>query len=218
MNTTELLSRFCGKNDIREYLNTPLRKGGYLYASNGHIAVRVVDEPAVEAFAVIALDGGTAIDKVVSGIEQMLADTYQPDAHRLADTNAAQMLAAAEPCEYCKGTGVTPKCERCNNTGLVTSLSSLDECPACGGNTDAPGTHCIACDGTGKDVMELRVSLGHAYYNPRYIALLAELPNATLYNAEPIDDPYYYVPGLVRFDGGLALVMPMIPPRGEVAA
>ncbi len=56
--------------------------------------------------------------------------------------------------------------------------------------------------------------IGHALYSPRYIALLAELPNAILYNAES-DDPSR--PGLVRFDGGLALVAPKLLPRGKVA-
>jgi hypothetical protein len=221
MNTTELLSRFCGKNDIREYLNTPIRKGGYLYATNGHIAVRVADEPVVEAIA-----PGTPIDqmidntvgKVVAKMEKMLADTHQPVGYLLADTDAVQMLAAAERCGSCQGTGVTPACAFCLNSGVETSHYDDEEydCPACNGNNDEPGTPCWRCEGTGKDTGELRILLGHAYYNPRYIALLAELPNATLYNAEPIDDPFHYGgPGLVRFDGGLALVMPMIPPRGD---
>lgn len=218
MNTTELLSRFCGKNDIREYLNVPMRRDGFLYATNGHIAVRVVDEPGVVAF-----DGNTAILKVADGIEKMLAATYQPNGHVLAETDAAQVLAGALPCGNCQGTGVTPACGRCGNTGVITSGwrygNEIEiDCPACGGIPDAPGTPCCGCEGDGKYVWDLRIPLGHADYNPRYIALLAELPGATLYNSEPTEDPYHYGAGRVHFDGGLALVMPMRQPRGEVAA
>lgn len=218
MNTTELLSRFCGKNDIREYLNIPLRQGGYLYATNGHIAVRVADEPGVVAF-----DGGTAILKVADGIEKMLAATYQPVGYTLAETDAAQVLAGAPPCGNCKGTGITPKCDRCGNTGVISGTdydgNEMEvDCAFCGGNSDAAGTPCWGCEGDGKHVWDLHIPLGHAYYNPRYIALMAQLPNAILYNSEPAEDPNHHGVGLVRFDGGLALVMPMRPPREEVAA
>ncbi len=92
MMNIKLLDRFCGQNYIRDYFNIPLRKGGYLYASDGHIAIRVVDNPTV-----VAGKGGADINRVVDRVEKMLADTYQPVGIRLAEIDTAQMLVPQSP-------------------------------------------------------------------------------------------------------------------------
>jgi len=43
------ITKFCTTNDPRSYMHKPMRHDGYLYATNGHIAVRIADDPAIEA-------------------------------------------------------------------------------------------------------------------------------------------------------------------------
>jgi hypothetical protein len=41
------LQSFCGDDTTREFLSAPFRAGGFVYASNGHIIVRVADRAGV---------------------------------------------------------------------------------------------------------------------------------------------------------------------------
>lgn len=43
------ITKFCAPGDIRHYVHKPMRHEGYLYATTGHIAVRIEDDPAIEA-------------------------------------------------------------------------------------------------------------------------------------------------------------------------
>ena len=43
------ITKFCATADPRAYLHKPMRHDGYLYATNGHIAVRIADDPAIDA-------------------------------------------------------------------------------------------------------------------------------------------------------------------------
>ena len=43
------ITKFCATNDPRSYMHKPMRHDGYLYATNRHIAVRIADDPAIEA-------------------------------------------------------------------------------------------------------------------------------------------------------------------------
>ena len=35
------ITKFCATNDPRSYMHKPMRHDGYLYATTGHIAVRI---------------------------------------------------------------------------------------------------------------------------------------------------------------------------------
>lgn len=43
------ITKFCATTDPRAYMHKPMRHDGYLYATTGHIAVRIADDPAIEA-------------------------------------------------------------------------------------------------------------------------------------------------------------------------
>lgn len=84
------ITKFCATNDPRSYMHKPMRHDGYLYATNGHIAVRIADDPAIEA--------GPMPQNLQNGILQKMAyDTeeraWQPvpviDKANLRDTHAS---------------------------------------------------------------------------------------------------------------------------------
>lgn len=69
------ITKFCATIDPRSYMHKPMRHDGYLYATTGHIAVRIADDPAIEA--------GPMPQNLQNGILQKMADytedrTWQP--------------------------------------------------------------------------------------------------------------------------------------------
>ena len=54
MKPTFDITRFCGKYDARSHLKQPIVNGGFIYATNGHICVRV---PALATDADTPLTG-----------------------------------------------------------------------------------------------------------------------------------------------------------------
>lgn len=89
------ITKFCATNDPRSYLHKPMRHDGYLYATDCHIAVRIADDPAIEA--------GPMPQNLQNGILQKMAtDTTDRTWRPVPQVNRA----TAQPCPYC-GSGVS---------------------------------------------------------------------------------------------------------------
>jgi hypothetical protein len=213
------LNYFCGKCDIRTYLNTPLSLDNYTYASNGHLLIRVDrrnDTPEYD------------------NIPEKLADSFRslPEQalQKLGTETGTLRLAEFEPeltiCNECGGTGLTHVCPECEGTGDITLESEFNDynvdCISCDGtgtvsdnkiellrsfNLQHPGVNkapnrCQSCAGTGKRPKEEKFVVGETTLATDYLRLFKTLPNATVYAFGKID------PALVVFDGGHGLIMP----------
>jgi hypothetical protein len=93
------LKRYCGNDrEIREHLRTPFELNGHVYATNGHILVRVSADDYPGHVPYIQGKHPTNVDGlVIAGID--------------APGEYIAMPNVAEPnkCKRCKGTGIDPE-------------------------------------------------------------------------------------------------------------
>lgn len=196
MNTLEILRQFCAtENEEREHLRHPMRHDGYLYATNGHIAVRVADDRAVDAAPVPEL----MLEKMLPAFAAIPGSLGVP----------IPELPEPEACIRCGGTGHLHRreCPECRGDGTFRHGRHDYECAECDGDGylrfGAPaGEICPRCDGRGEEPYNATL-VGDALIDPRYLRLLQTLPQPVLYPNGPKK------PLMCRFDGGVALVMPM---------
>lgn len=89
MSTIDLQS-FCARDDVRSYLMTPFVIDGHTYATNGHIAVRVLGgEPDPEQ---------TLPERVREAVLKMFATEY-------TDFEPLPEVPSPRTCTECAGTG-----------------------------------------------------------------------------------------------------------------
>ena len=112
------LQPFCSTDDFRPHLNRPFNSGGYTYATNGHILVRI---PAIEGVA-----GCESLD--VNDIVHQHFTTDLKFATARMKTMAVSRLAHNEKCDACDGTGIEHECPNCHC-----------KCPECDGTGTMPG-------------------------------------------------------------------------------
>jgi len=108
----ELLQRFCSVERSRAYLCQPWTRGGYTYATNGHIAVRVPALSDVPDFK------------------------NAPDASRLWKTEPTGAFIPAPHITLPKF--VERQCLVCNGAGVFKDIDGEDECEACWGSGKTP--------------------------------------------------------------------------------
>jgi hypothetical protein len=213
------LQPFCGKCDIRSYLNAPLSLDNYTYASNGHLLIRVdrrSDTPAPD------------------NLPEKIADTFRALPEQALQKRGTETgtlrLADFEPeltdCNECEGTGLTYVCPECQGDGEVFTQGDFydyeAECKVCEGsgtisdnqieslrrrNSRHPGVNkapnrCQSCAGSGKQPKEDKHTVGDTTLGAAYLLLFKTLPNATVYAFGKNDF------ALIVFDGGLGILMP----------
>lgn len=195
----ELLRFVAARDDIREYMRAPFVQGEWIYATNGHIAVRV---PKVEWVNVKESDKPASIGEL---FEKNKRDTFVtlPD------------LPPREKCPVCNGSGIGYKCSECDGEGEFTRGGHSYDCKECGGSgqtddgADADKEPCIECDGDGES-RHKAVAVGNWHYDRRYLARILELPAVKFAQRhegmKDLDDAAiaYFV-----FEGGEGLLMPM---------
>lgn len=214
------LQKYCmDSGDPRYYLTQPFSKDKSIYATNGHLAIRIdlnssdmlglrpkIDEEFLDQ-RTKDLHNSTAvkIDEYLQGVEDLQFVNF--DALPPVDFKC---------CSACDGKGVVPKkivCSECDGYGEVTLQNSHNtyevECKTCDGkhevNSPSELEPCSNCEGQGKVVDERlnRVRLSgpmheFTFFNHK-LRLMAELPGA-MYSV--------YQHGLaVKFDGGYGLLM-----------
>lgn len=170
------ITKFCGREDPRAYMNQPMRLGADVVATNGHVLVRWTDAGG---------DYPDAPDTMSGRIRNLTNGTFSGVHHNLSDL----LLPPAKECRTCGGTGhhYTVECDECDGEGEFRHGSHWYECKECNGE----GTHktskhsegakqhpCYRCDGHGDDFQVVRI--GDSAFQRRYLALLKTLPGCQL--------------------------------------
>ncbi|MFM7024707.1 MAG: hypothetical protein ACKOWC_01415 [Limnohabitans sp.] len=216
--TFELLQPFCAnESDTREYLRAPFKAGEWVYATNGHMAVRF---PA-EKFPDIAevADPEAKAPKVIGGL-------FSRALEKAGDAFMVMpKMAKLTPCLYCDGKGrvLAVKCGECED-GVFHHGSNWYECKNCEDEAPGPGwieideadpgavnRMCHFCDGLGFECGSGKrnppVQLGNAYYNAAYLRLFSKMPQVRIHPGEPAIEKNP-LPATFLFDGGHGLLMP----------
>jgi hypothetical protein len=195
------LQPFCSNgSDPRAFLSAPWKDGADVVASNGHIMIVIpgaaeeadADTPPNMAGAAARFNGGTR-----SGILTPLSSITLP---------------AAVRCQVCGGAGHfhTIECDECDGKGSFKHGSHWYECEECDGegwkacspqNPDANKKPCYRCDGSGESMV--KVAVGGAQFQRRYLALLAGLPDCLL----EVGDEHSMAK--FTFAGGYGFLMPV---------
>jgi hypothetical protein len=206
------LQRFCASDlDSREYLRKPWRAGEWVYATNGHFAVRV---PAAD-FPDVAEE-----PKAPNKVSALFDAHSQP-----GEWLSLPQVPALRACLSCGGKRFqfAVKCEDCDEEGEFKHGDHYYACKNCEDSLRGPGwlsaaesepgatrRGCDACYGFG---YRHGSDVGYAFiggisYDEAYVAFLAaHLPNARI---RPGSDAGVTpaVPAVLTFDGGQALLMP----------
>jgi len=176
---------FCNKDDPRPYVNKPIRSNGFLYATNGHLFVRVNDDESVEC-ADWHVDGiCRALDEHIrcSNLENMvdfsLLNIPEPKKCNCGDLDFQDV-----DCDDCEGVGNFNhgeheyECKECDGTGKV-SVKAMP-CQTCNNTHTLPDF----------------VKIGENSFNAKYIRLIATLPSVKI-STIPVANQHGFV-----FDGG----------------
>jgi hypothetical protein len=113
MSTIDLQLFCANERDIRSFLWVPFSRGGYVYATNGHLAVRV---PA---------DGytGYCVDSEPGRHPKTIERPFDEAFAGTIDFQSLHTLPAMVDCNFCNGTGV-----------IDDSDEGPNDCVFCGGS------------------------------------------------------------------------------------
>lgn len=195
------ITKFCATTDPRAYMHKPMRHDGHLYATTGHIAVRIEDDPAIEAEPMPAnLQNGV--------LQKMATDTTERTWRPVPQVNGA----TAKPCPHCNGTGRTVKCPSCDGDGEFEHYDHTYGCKGCdasgwvASSSKDAGAKCHDCCGSGVSWQET-VEFDGVHIAARYIHLIGtEIPGAEIgISKDPEGIQLFRAPGIV------GCVMPMRP-------
>jgi hypothetical protein len=175
------LQRFCTTNTCRPNLLRPWTYDGHTYATDARICVRVPLLPLNP----LSPDQPTPPQAISA------AKCFAPLAELLTHPATPIPLPLPEPifekCAACDGQGHLAPCPDCKGEGVHTCSEceherDCRECDARGLVPDSCGTtDCDACQSTGKINRPIRVVVGSAGYQARYLALIASLPEYQFY-------------------------------------
>lgn len=194
------LSKFCARaTDPRGYLRQPFRDAGEVVATNGHLVIAVPDFEG---------EFPDAVERMAGRHRKMLESTPHTGEQFRIDQIALPELI---PCYHCDGRGFywVQTCPICNGSGEFKHGEHHYECKECLGNgrvgteAGAPRARkepCEECGGAG-DSFQM-VGVGEASFQRRYLALLAELPDAFIQPNGPD------LAAKFTFDGGYGFLMP----------
>ncbi|HLP97509.1 MAG TPA: hypothetical protein VK149_03590 [Sideroxyarcus sp.] len=202
---TDLLKTFCAKNSShRKYMQSPIRRDGHLYATNGWIGIRIPDDATVEATDTMEL--------------QRLCALFE---HGEIEFHPLPALPEPVKCKHCHGTGkiYQEECPDCDGDGDFWHGNYKYDCKECDGsgmlkcesNDDSKAESCWDCNGTGEADYRngaVPVKIGDLHFQPHLLRLICDLPNAKIEQVRTTDPQQ--TPGThFIFDGGEGVVMPI---------
>lgn len=212
------LKRFCAnETDSRDYLRAPWRDGDWVYATNGHMALRVAASlfPEVTTKPEKAPDVGRLFRKHLED-RQGLEFLVMPPVPGLIQ------------CFDCEGTGKVRaiKCPDCDE-GTFKHGEWLYDCKNCDGSAAGAGWEelqghvptqphevlrpCLSCDGIGFSIRQHgNMAIGESTYSVVYLAMFAGLPQVRICPGDPAPDALslHVTPAVFTFDGGHGILMP----------
>ena len=207
------LQRYCANDsDYREHLRQPWRAGEWVYATNGHLAVRV---PAA------SFPDARECAKAPVSIGDLFARAF--DRKDPGDFRPMPKLQPLVMCSECKGRGRlhSIKCPDCDDGEFLHGRYSYD-CKECKDNPAGPGrlecasgeegateAACPSCYGLGyQSWVNGAAKVGDAHYSAVYLHMLAELPQVAICPGEPAGTVIRPTAAALSFDGGQAILMP----------
>lgn len=210
------LQRYCANDsDEREQLRQPWRAGEWVYATNGHLAVRV---PAAD------YPDAAENSKAPKNIGDLFARAF--DGREEIDFRKMPKLSGLIKCNSCKGSGRlrSVKCPDCDDEGEFVHGDHTYECKNCVDDPTGPGRlecsrgdegskehACHACYGLGYPTRENgHKKIGDAAYSTVYLHMLGQLPQCRICPGDPAAASWEQKPrpAAIVFDGGRAIVMP----------
>lgn len=187
-----LLQKFCASRyDGREYLRKPILRGDHVYATNGHIMIRVPKGGLVAAELAYPKGLAEMFDKAKSGLVPWQFVDLPP-------------LPPLKACAFCGGSGKAYQCPSCDGEGYF--IRDDEDCAKCGGSGQVTEENphgqveCGNCAGYGNE-FNIRVEAGNAGYADIYLHMIADLPGLEF--ASRGEEAAYFT-----FDGGDGLLMP----------
>jgi hypothetical protein len=225
------LKQFCYDSEdkfwIRPELEVPWSVGEYTYATDTVWLVRVPKRDDIH-------DGGEdakeRLAKVARHFDGIGPPTYGPMI--VLETFVVPGKPAVQ-CDDCKGTGYTRSCSHCEGEGSL-------ECPTCGSHDldceECDGRGFFSCEKDHEDAAECddcedgisdeavpekhRVRLGQQWFDRERLNMLAAAlpgfevsPLAEGVKFDAKAEGVFGPPLRIRFDGGVALLMPMTAPE-----
>ena len=198
MNANELLSKFVNPNDPRPYIQHPIANDGFLWATNGHMAVRIPYDGAectlelCEDLSILPeMKRYFSIVPWLGGKFQPIQETIEERKCMQCDDKGLMPEIVSGTCSDCDGEGNfyhgvhSYECKECNGTG-ITYKATIET------------VKCDNCSGTG--VIHSTI-VGGLYFNQDYIDTIKAMPGAVMWTPDK--------PGLCafRFDGGSGVIM-----------
>lgn len=191
----EILKSFCATiNDSREYLRAPFVNKGFIYATNGHIAVRIPDNGTIQ-------ENKDAPKNIHNYFQSGISDFIEIPA-----------LPEKTKCVRCCGTGnriFKNKCDKCDGKGEFYHGSHYYDCAECDGSGEVRSGEpkadipCEYCDGSGWEKYSF-IDIGEFRFQCAYIEKILALPNVKFMRTINSDDACKFL-----FDGGEGIIMPM---------
>jgi len=193
--TPDQLQKFCDPLEVRDITKSPFSFGGYTWATNGKILVRVpliagardADyKTAADLFGGGMVGGGIALPTIPAPVFETCKECAGKGYFQQCKCPACQ---GAGECE-CQTCGHESDCDRCKSMGYIPDLTAAKE-------------PCEDCGGTGQRETLASIELGIARFQNRYLRLIADLPGFE-FQAHGLD-----MPGRFRWDGGEGMLMPL---------
>jgi hypothetical protein len=178
--TIEQLQPFCSTDKSRVGIVAPFTKGGWTYATNGRIMIRVPAIPGVEDRP------GTPInpEKVLPGREVCGTPVELPPGWGNFPVNI-------KTCKRCGGGGRTIRCRHCDGEGHKPCPTCLhdEDCDECGALGFSPasgdnGEPCEGCCGLGtlEDNTPVVLNRGAMEANLPLLRLASTLPGLRMFH------------------------------------
>lgn len=214
--TLDELLPFCSPERSRSYLSLPfvIGDGGFTYASNGHIAIRVPGR-------LTDVDQMKNVPSIVGMFESVEGRDYRP--FEVVTAEAAKL----NRCTVCEGRRYVTDCQTCEGTGMHECSDDAcrceHDCGACSGRgvypalaSDHNAYFCDECFGTGREIDKRNVDLGAGLaVQWRYLQKVQQLPGPISWGVPPAEPDKYHPDrwtyGAVSFmgPGWLALILPI---------
>jgi hypothetical protein len=199
MNTEQILLTCVAKHDPREYLQSIIREGDYLNATDGRIALRMPFEEGVKH-----IESGPQHPKFDELFERNRRDTF-------IETPALPELVK---CRYCNGTAKAYKCTECDGAGEFQHGRHYYDCKECGASgqvysenilEEEPQVVCGQCKDGFRHFQPMQI--GATHYDAVLIKRVVDLPGFKF--SPPPTTEYEHGAGYFVFDGGEGIILPV---------
>lgn len=194
MKPQEILQMFiAGSNESHQFMQAPILRGDWIYATNGHVAVRVPKQEGIDA---------TETDSI-----PQMPSLF--DNGRRESFDELPRLPVAQKCPKCDGRGHAYECPDCDGDGVFYHGQHEYDCEECNcsgqvmSGEESDKQPCWKCNGLGDAAQP--VAVAHQYFDRRYLAKIKQLPGVK-FSPNPGDA---MGSGYFTFDGGEGLIMPM---------